>query len=238
MKLKRRGAETGSGFQEAINRVNEAYERLGRACITRKAIPGKYLIERGETRRGLALPSLDFKGSTGQARLAAGELQQLVKTKAANDWRRFVPESKAEPDYGGVLAPAGRAIFYDAKTTRRDVLDFDNLHAHQVYFLERMARLGAVAGFLVEFNAYQEIYFLPIQVLARWRDEAERKSLPQQFFTESLIVAPAGKGLLLFDYLTAIAEQEQRYGQDFEQLRLTHTRAQARRKRAISQLPQ
>jgi penicillin-binding protein-related factor A (putative recombinase) len=234
MKVKRRGAETGSGFQEAINRVNEAYERSGRACITRKAIPGKYLIERGETRRGLALPSVDFKAPTGQPRLAASELQQLVKANKAEDWRRFVPESKAEPDYGGVLAPHGRAIFYDAKTTRRDLLDFDNLHAHQVYFLERMARLGAVAGFLVEFSSHHEVYFLPIQILTRWRAEAERKSLPHPFFTETLLPAPPGKGMLLFDYLAAIAEQEQRYGADFLQLTLTHTSARAKRKTHVS----
>jgi penicillin-binding protein-related factor A (putative recombinase) len=233
-KLKRRGAETGSGFQEAINRVNEAYERLGRACITRKAIPGKYLIERGETRRGLALPSVDFQVSSGQPRLAATELNRLVKERKAEDWRRFVPESKAEPDYGGVIAPHGRAIFYDAKTTKRDVLDFDNLHAHQVYFLERMARLGAVAGFLVEFSSHHEVYFLPIHVLARWRDEAERKSLPHRFFADTLAPAPAGKGMLLFDYLAAIAEQEQRYGNDFISLKLTHTSARARRKLAAS----
>lgn len=235
MKLKRRGAETGSGFQEAINRVNDAYERLGRACITRKAIPGKYLIERGEARRGLSLPSLDFKVSTGQPRLAASELQQLVKANKAEDWRRFVPESKAEPDYGGVIAPAGRAIFYDAKTTKREVLDFDNLHAHQVYFLERMARLGAVAGFLVEFSSHHEIYFLPVQILTRWRDEAARKSLPHLFFAETLTPAPPGKGMLLFDYLLAISEQEQRYGNDFATLKLTHTRARATRKSSVSE---
>ncbi len=239
MKIKRRGAETGSGFQEAINRVNEAYERLGRACITRKAIPGKYLIERGETRRGLALPSVEFKSSLNssgaQPRLAAAELSRLAKASKAEDWRRFVPESKAEPDYGGVLAPTGRAIFYDAKTTKRDVLDFDNLHAHQVYFLERMAKLGAVAGFLVEFSSYDEIYFLPAQVLARWRDEAERKSLPHLFFSEALTPAPPGKGLLLFDYLGAIAEQEQRYGSDFARLQLVHTSLRPKRKAAVSE---
>jgi hypothetical protein len=27
-----------------------------------------------------------------------------------------VPESKAEPDYGGTVGLSGRAIFYDAKT--------------------------------------------------------------------------------------------------------------------------
>ncbi|MBI3423887.1 MAG: Holliday junction resolvase RecU [Acidobacteria bacterium] len=234
MKIKRRGAETGSGFQEAINRVNEAYERLGRACITRKAIPGKYLIERGETRRGLALPSVEFKTAGAQPRLAAAELGRLVKANKAEDWRRFVPESKAEPDYGGVLAPDGRAIFYDAKTTKRDVLDFDNLHAHQVYFLERMAKLGAVAGFLVEFSSHHEIYFLPAQVLARWRDEAERKSLPHLFFSATLTPAPPGKGMLLFDYLGAIAQQEQRYGCDFARLQLVHTSLRPKRKAAVT----
>ena len=234
MKLKRRGAETGSGFQEAINQVNEAYERLGRACITRKAIPGKYLIERGESRRGLSVPAFEVASNGAQPRVTAAEVARAAKDNKLKDWRRFIPESKAEPDYGGVLAPDGRAIFYDAKTTKRDVLDFDNLHAHQVHFLERMARLGAVAGFLVEFSAHRTIYFLPAQVLARWRDEAARKSLPYQFFADTLTVAAAGKGLLLFDYLAAIAAQEKQYGCDFAQLRLSHTAARARRKTIVS----
>lgn len=219
MTVKRRGAETGSGFQEAINRTNDGYERAGRACITRKAIPGKYLIERGETRRGLSLPSLlpagDSLSGSGQARISSADLSSLVKQHKATDWRRFVPESKAEPDYGGVIAPEGRAIFYDAKTTRRDLLDFDNLHAHQVGYLERVARFGGVAGFLVEFSKYGEIYFLPIQVLIRWRDESARKSLPYQFFNDHLTQAPTGKGFVIFDYLAAVEDQEQNYGRDY-----------------------
>jgi recombination protein U len=164
--------------------------------------------------------------------VSAADIARVAKANKLEDWRRFIPESKAEPDYGGALAPGGRAIFYDAKTTKRDVLDFDNLHAHQVHFLERMARLGAVAGFLVEFSAHDQVYFLPALVLARWRDEAERKSLPYQFFVESLTPAPVGKGLLLFDYLAAIAAQEQRYGCDFANLSLSHTTARKRGKAA------
>ncbi len=220
MTLKRRGAETGSGFQDAVNRTNEAYEKLGRACITRKAIPGKYLIERGEARRGLALPAMNFSEHGTQARLTSANLKSIVKENRLNSWRKFIPESKAEPDYGGVVAPDGRAIFYDAKTTRRELLDFDNLHAHQIEFLERTARFGAIAGFLVEFNAHQEIYFLPIQIVQVWRDNSTRKSFPYQFFMEHLIVAPAGQGFILFDYLTAIEEQENRYGVNYERFQL------------------
>ena len=215
MTIKRRGAETGSSFQEAINRTNDGYERAGRACITRKAIPGKYLIERGETRRGLSLPTIDSVSDSGQARMSSAELSQLVKKHKVTDWRRFIPESKAEPDYGGVVAPTGRAIFYDAKTTRRDLLDFDNLHAHQIGFLERTAQFGAIAGFLVEFSKHNEVYFLPIQVVVRWRDESSRKSFPHRFFSDHLTPAAPGKGFVLFDYLTAIEEQERRYGSDY-----------------------
>lgn len=215
MNFKRRGAETGSSFQEAINRTNDAYERAGRACITRKAIPGKYLIERGETRRGLSLPKIDSGTNSGQARMSSAELSQLVKQHKVTDWRKFIPESKAEPDYGGVLAPEGRAIFYDAKTTRRDLLDFDNLHAHQVGFLERVARHGAIAGFLVEFGKYDEVYFLPIQFVIRWREESERKSLPHQFFCDHLTPAESGTGFVIFDYLAVIADQEKRFGRDY-----------------------
>ncbi len=210
--MNRRGAETGSGFQDAINRTNEAYEKLGRACITRKAIPGKFLIDRGEARRGLSLPTINLSAHGTQARFSSANLKGIVKESKATNWRKFIPESKAEPDYGGALAPDGRAIFYDAKTTRRELLDFDNLHAHQIEFLDRVAKVGAVAGFLVEFNAHKKIYFLPIQIVVMWRDQATRKSIPYNFFVEYLIPAPAGKGFMMFDYLAAIETQENRYG--------------------------
>jgi recombination protein U len=234
MTYKRRGAETGSGFQDAINRTNEAYEKLGRACITRKAIPGKYLIERGEARRGLSLPSINFSASTTQARLSSANLKGIIKENRAKDWRKFIPESKAEPDYGGAIAPDGRAIYYDAKTTRREVLDFDNLHAHQIEFLERAAAVGAVAGFLVEFNAYQEVYFLPIQIVIAWREAATRKSIPHQFFLDYLTPAPLGKGFIIFDYLAAIEAQERRYAKNYAQFQLPLTITKKAGKRAAA----
>ncbi len=229
MPFKRRGAETGSGFQEAINRANEAYERAGRACITRKAIPGKFLADR--PRRNLAIWSEDSLRE-GQALVSAArdDNQGSVQRITVQQWRKFIPESKAEPDYGGTIAPSGRAIFYDAKTTRREVLDFDNLHAHQIGFLERMARLGAIAGFLVEFSRSSEVYFLPIQVLTRWRDTTQRRSLPRDFFVSHLTVAAQGRGMLIYDYLAAIQSQEQQYGQDYATLEIILPASRSRRR--------
>jgi recombination protein U len=232
--MTRRGAETGSGFQEAINRTNEAYKKLGRAVITRKAVPGKFILERDHTRRGLALPTIELPADNAQARLSSASLKSAVREHKLSDWRAFIPESKGEPDYGGALGPDGRAIFFDAKTTRRDALDFDNLHAHQVIFLEHMARVGAVAGFLVEFSKYRRVFFLPIQVLTIWRTESTRKSLPFHFFSEYLTPVPVGKGLLIYDYLTAIEEQERHYSRDFIRFTLAATPARARRERKLA----
>ena len=83
MNLKRRGAETGSGFQETVNRTNEGYRRAGRAYVTRKAIPGKYLIQRGESRRGLSLP-IDFASSEAAAP-AYAELSRLREEYKTTD---------------------------------------------------------------------------------------------------------------------------------------------------------
>jgi hypothetical protein len=73
----RRGAVTGSGFQEAINRTNLAYERAGRACISRKAIPGKFLLDRGGARRGVAIQSM-----TTSSTMTSKELVQLIAEEA------------------------------------------------------------------------------------------------------------------------------------------------------------
>lgn len=216
---RQRGAERGSGFQEAINQTNEAYEQLGRACITRKAIPGKYVVPTNIRRRGLAVPAAAALAhlKTGDA-MPAAMLRQTLATEAEGDPRAFVPESRGEPDYGGVIAPTGRGIFYDAKTTKRDLLDFDNLHPHQVTFLERMAACGAVAGFLVEFAAHRSVFFLPIQVVTRLRAARRRKSVPYRFCAERLAPAQPGRGLVIYDYLTAIERQEQLYGANYGRL--------------------
>jgi recombination protein U len=214
--FKKRGADVGSGFQAAINSTNTAYAQSARAFITRKSIPGKYLVRRGEHRRGMALNHI----TPGESdRFTSAELIALAGAAGRADQRDFVPESKAEPDYGGAVAPDGRAIFYDAKTTQRERLDVDNLHPHQIYFLERMATTGAISGFLVEFARYSKVFFLPIQVMQGYCQATGHKSVPFTFFTNHLVPVGSGKGLLIFDYLTAIQKQEERYGADYTGLK-------------------
>lgn len=216
--LKRRGAEVGGGFQAAINNTNTAYAQLDRAYITRKSVPGKFLMRRGEERKGLSVP---VNATVSSTRMTGAQLIALSQAQGNGRVRDFVPESKAEPDYGGAVAPSGRAIFYDAKTTQRDRLDLDNLHPHQVYFLERMAATGAISGFLVEFAKHRRVFFLPIQLVRRYCDTTGYKSVPFRFFEANLLPVLPGKGLLIFDYLTAIEAQEERYSKDYTKLLIT-----------------
>jgi penicillin-binding protein-related factor A (putative recombinase) len=213
--LKRRGADVGSGFQIAINSTNAAYAQAERAYITRKSIPGKFLMRRGENRKGLNIPSV---GDYTPQQMTGAQLIELARANGTVQQRDFVPESKAEPDYGGAVSPGGRAIVYDAKTTQRERLDIDNLHPHQVYFLERMAAMGAISGFLVEFSRYRKVFFLPIQLVRRYCDATGYKSVPFRFFEAHLVPVTAGKGMLIFDYLTAIAQQEERYSLNYSGL--------------------
>ena len=115
----KRGHQTGARFQEIINFVNEQYERAGVACITRKAVPGKYV-------RGKQNPNTSLSVST---RISATDFRKLSQHHFS---QKFIPESKAEPDYGGVIAPHGQGIFYDAKSTTRQSLDFDNFRGEDV----------------------------------------------------------------------------------------------------------
>ena len=97
-----------------------------------------------------------------------------------------------------MIAPSGQSIFFDAKTTKRKALDFDNLHSHQIIFLQRMSECGAIAGFLVEFRSFKEVYFISIaEVLAF---QKTRRSIPYSYFSETLQPAAPGNGIIL-DYL-------------------------------------
>lgn len=195
-----RGVHAGARFQNAIDITLAAYEQQGRAVITRKAVPGKFLGGASQASRGLAL-------STSVAALNPSFANMGGKGRPT-----FVPEAKAEPDYGGVVAPTGRAIFFDAKSTKRTQLDFDNLHSHQVEFLRRAMQAGALAGFLVEFSAVGEVYALPIAILLEYAAVTARKSLPRSFFAEVLGQVQQGQGLLVCDFLASFAQLEERYG--------------------------
>lgn len=112
-------------------------------------------------------------------------------------------EQKSTVDYIGVVQ--GIAICFDAKETTKSFLPLGNIHEHQVVFMKEFKKQGGVAFLLVSFKKYDEYYFLPIDHLEKWYEEAKkggRKSIPYTAFDKKYQILIEGG--LYINYLRAL----------------------------------
>ena len=113
-------------------------------------------------------------------------------------------EKKSTVDYMGVVQ--GVPICFDAKETHRKNLPLQNIHEHQMEFMEKFEQQKGIAFFLVNFTEYDEIYFLPFSELNKYWIEAAkggRKSIPHGDFADIAISVPKGKSVSVH-YLEAL----------------------------------
>ena len=97
-------------------------------------------------------------------------------------------EKKSTVDYIG--AAGGRPICFDAKETARKSLPLQNIHSHQIEFMEAFQAQGGVCFLLVSFGQ-GEAYFMPFEELKNlWRtaEAYGRKSIPRDGFNKSYMV--------------------------------------------------
>ena len=121
-------------------------------------------------------------------------------------------EKKSTVDYIGLMQ--GIPFCFDAKETARHDLPFDNLHAHQVRFMQDFDRQGGLSFLLVHYTEDDAYYLLPLETLLRYfvpgdEDEnlqAERKSgirhVPRADFEEKYRIFMSENGRL--NYLKAV----------------------------------
>ena len=114
-------------------------------------------------------------------------------------------DKKSTVDYMGVVQ--GVPVAFDAKETNRKNLPLQNIHAHQMEFMERFENQQGIAFFLISFTLYDEIYFLPFSALKNYWDKAMqsggRKSIPYSDFEAIAIKVGSGKGVMVH-YLEAL----------------------------------
>ena len=99
-------------------------------------------------------------------------------------------DKQSTVDYMGVAQ--GIAICFDAKETGQKSLPIQNIHRHQIEFMEDFNRQDGVAFLLVHFSAYGKYFFLPMETLSKYWSEAEaggRKSIPYSAFEEKYEVS-------------------------------------------------
>lgn len=112
-------------------------------------------------------------------------------------------DQQSTVDYIGVVQ--GIPVCFDAKETGQKSLPIQNIHAHQIEFMEDFQKQNGLAFLLVYFREYDEYYLLPFQVLKKYWQEAQqkgRKSIPYEAFSKELQIQ--SKGGVFVHYLEAL----------------------------------
>lgn len=76
-------------------------------------------------------------------------------------------DQKSTVDYIGAVQ--GIPVCFDAKETAVDTFPLQNIHEHQVHFMQSMEEQGGVAFILLYYSHRHEAYYLPLtDVLTFW----------------------------------------------------------------------
>ena len=80
-------------------------------------------------------------------------------------------EQKSTVDYIGAVQ--GIPVCFDAKECHTDTFPLQNIHEHQVTFMENFEKQGGVSFFLVAFTHRDEYYYLRFEKLAEFWSRAK-----------------------------------------------------------------
>ena len=80
-------------------------------------------------------------------------------------------DQKSTVDYIGVVQ--GIPVCFDAKECAVDTFSLQNIHAHQVEFMERFEAQGGIAFFLIYYTHKDVLYYLPYEMLKFFWDRAK-----------------------------------------------------------------
>lgn len=94
-------------------------------------------------------------------------------------------ESKSTVDYDGVYK--GRAVAFEAKSTQSLTrFDLSNIAQHQLDYLEKAEKMGAVCFFLIEFSKDKTVFLVPATVIQSYvrmsHQPNGKKSIPRADF--------------------------------------------------------
>ncbi len=112
-------------------------------------------------------------------------------------------EQKSTVDYIGAVQ--GIPVCFDAKECAVDTFSLQNIHAHQVDFMEKFEKQGGVAFFLIYYTHKNVLYYLPYEMLKFFWDRAQqggRKSFRYEELNPAYVL-PQHHGILV-PYLDAL----------------------------------
>lgn len=107
---------------------------------------------------------------------------KVLKSKGVHILKA-VWESKSTVDYDGVYR--GKAIYFEAKSTKGKRFDLSNIQVHQMEYLQAAEEQGAICFLLIELRDYGQIFFVPYSIIKHYVFHAAhggRKSMPKEDF--------------------------------------------------------
>ncbi|MCI8514854.1 MAG: Holliday junction resolvase RecU [Lachnospiraceae bacterium] len=112
-------------------------------------------------------------------------------------------DQKSTVDYIGVVQ--GIPVCFDAKESAATTFPLQNIHAHQIAFMEAFEEQGGIAFILLQYTSLDETYYLPFRdILCFWNRALKggRKSFTYAEIDKGYRVLPNGNALL--HYLEAL----------------------------------
>lgn len=106
-------------------------------------------------------------------------------------------EQKSTVDYIGIVQ--GIPICFDAKECATDTFALQNIHEHQVQFMENFEKQGGIAFFLIYYTGKSIFYYLPFEMLKFFWERAKnggRKSFRYEELNPDYIL-PQKRGALV-----------------------------------------
>ncbi|PET93075.1 Holliday junction resolvase RecU [Bacillus cereus] len=109
---------------------------------------------------------------------------KVLKSKGGRVLSGFY-EAKSTVDYDGVYK--GRAIAFEAKSTENATrFDLKNIAQHQLDYLEKAEKMGAICFFLIGFSKDKSVFVVPLSVIQSYVSMSQqprgKKSIPRADF--------------------------------------------------------
>lgn len=114
-------------------------------------------------------------------------------------------DQKSTVDYIGVVQ--GIPVCFDAKECSSSTFTLENIHAHQVAFMENFEKQDGVAFFLIHYSSSDIYYYLTFRKLKEFWERAEnggRKSFRFDELDPSYSINTPGENGIFIPYLDAI----------------------------------
>ena len=114
-------------------------------------------------------------------------------------------DQKSTVDYIGAVQ--GIPVCFDAKECASTTFTLENIHPHQVRFMEDFEKQDGIAFFLIYFTSLNEFYYLPFRKLKEFWKRAEdggRKSFRRDELDDEYVIPSPGDSGILIPYLDLI----------------------------------